>query len=187
LLTASAKVTKWRDIVIGKREGLTDGVEKVRRDRSARNNRIVTADATNRYCCFGADLESMLLGETGQILFQQHRPEADGRQAFRKVRKGRATTEFVGPISSRFLRLDSCCPRSSLRYLAAANYYSKRGDIWLMAILRKLTDVQKTPRRPVRHVFEHEALIAVGGDRPLRLPRIDRAFQQWESVCMPRP
>jgi hypothetical protein len=69
-------------------KGLTDGVEKVRRDRSARNNRIVTADATNRYCCFGADLESMLLGVTGQLVFQQHRPFSAVIRTESKVRNG---------------------------------------------------------------------------------------------------
>ena len=57
-----------------------------------------------------------------------------------------------------------------------------------MAILRKLTDAQRTPRWPVRHVFEQEALIAVGGDRPLRLLQIDRALQQKGSrfACLGR-
>jgi hypothetical protein len=51
---------------------LTDAVEKVGGMPPARNNRIIGANFLNRYCVFGAHLESMLLAL--KILFQQHRP-----------------------------------------------------------------------------------------------------------------
>src|SRR5215831_19225382 len=65
--------------MIARRPELADGVEKVCGTQSARNNRIRIVDVLIRSCAFEARLESILLGASLKIPFQQDRPKGDVR------------------------------------------------------------------------------------------------------------